>query len=667
MQLPKSTTLHSRLVASALVLWICFESHTLICAAEIPIPKHVQNSELAQSIPLALSDTLLKGGGASNLEERSDGVYAPDFAYFDRSVIGRQQEEVKQLTADKKEDAQATERTTKYFRFKADQSSGNGARAVPAGAYGPENRSQGKTDGESSISEEGAEEDGSEDGLEKRQSEQQIWISANTCRQPTPNVTIISGSPPQLTLYVSTSANNQKPGPDTPDTTAVPFASGFANVTLQTNSEIYIGVSAPSLPKGWDGSWSYEIAASVQGQYHNYANNSTFIFMVDTDSDSTLFITNNFTSSNSPEEVEKWRNHNPFSMYAFPTANWSDMTGLEASYCGLKQQFDSLDVKVSSSISTIFGNGIPVSQFHVQGLESNTNYTGFLAVAGNDTAFMDLPNIGLVRAGGEVFQRFEWKTKSGMLPIFLRTNTSRPNANNSPDDSCQVIFGLDFCSEVAYAVPSSGEFKNNETGLKSLYDDKAASYYQNFSKSLAQVACDTASTAQYSLARTCDDCRHDYKSWLCSVLIPRCESWNNTSPWLQERNINAPFADGTYPHPDNVTLEFNNTRRDRFAYSKSRNPIIDEVIKPGPYKELLPCDDLCFDLVRSCPAQLGFTCPNSPAKELTYGTRSPDSLTCNFPGAVVDLNPSKGEAALVTARMGMLVLVVVFAVAWDWI
>jgi calcium channel MID1 len=230
-----------------------------------------------------------------------------------------------------------------------------------------------------------------------------------------------------------------------------------------------------------------------------------------------------------------------------------------------------------------------------------------------------------------------------------------------------VIFDLKFCSEVAYAVPSSLEFKLNDTGLKSLYDNKAEAYYQNFSRSLDQVACDTASTAQYSLARTCNDCRRDYRSWLCSVLIPRCEAWNATSPWLQERNINAPFADGTYPHADNLTLEFNTTYRDRFAYSKSRNPMIDEIIKPGPYKELLPCEDLCFDLVRSCPAQLGFACPNSPAKELSYGTRDTRNLTCNFPGAVVDLSPLKAGAASLTVTAGMLMLVTIFVVLWDWI
>lgn len=216
-------------------------------------------------------------------------------------------------------------------------------------------------------------------------------------------------------------------------------------------------------------------------------------------------------------------------------------------------------------------------------------------------------------------------------------------------------------------MPSSPQFKLNDTGLRLLYDKQAETLYQNFSNSLDQIACDTASTAQYSLARTCNDCRRDYKSWLCSVLIPRCEDWTATDPWLQERNINTPFADGTFPHGNNQTKEFNTTIRERFAYNRSRNPMIDQSIKPGPYKELLPCDDLCFDLVRSCPAKLGFACPNSPAKELSYGTRNPDSLKCNFPGAVVDLSPFKAGARALMVELGLLVLLVTFAIVWGWI
>lgn len=213
-------------------------------------------------------------------------------------------------------------------------------------------------------------------------------------------------------------------------------------------------------------------------------------------------------------------------------------------------------------------------------------------------------------------------------------------------------------------MPSSPVFTNDTNRLKALYDEQAENYYTNFTRSLAQVACDTTSEAQYSLARTCKDCERDYKNWLCSVLIPRCEGWSATDDFLQERNINEMLPDGSKTHNDNMTDAFREEKRDRFAYSGSRNPMIDKDIRPGPYKEMLPCEDLCFDIVRSCPAQLGFSCPNSPARELTYGNRDrgSDTLTCSFPGAVVKLNV-QGAAGLLSPRVRYVIVTTTLAMA----
>jgi calcium channel MID1 len=242
------------------------------------------------------------------------------------------------------------------------------------------------------------------------------------------------------------------------------------------------------------------------------------------------------------------------------------------------------------------------------------------------------------------------------------------SANNCTDASCQVLFDLEFCDSVAYAVPSSPQFTSDTDRLKALYDEQAENYYTNFTRSLAQVACDTTSEAQYSLARTCKDCERDYKDWLCSVLIPRCEDWTATDDFLQERNINVQLPDGNMTHSNNVSEAFKDEKRNRFAYNRSRNPMIDKDIRPGPYKEMLPCEDLCFDIVRSCPAQLGFSCPNSPARELTYGKRDPtgQQLTCSFPGAVVKLNV-QGAAGVPGPRLGYAIVATMLVVALGWI
>jgi calcium channel MID1 len=72
------------------------------------------------------------------------------------------------------------------------------------------------------------------------------------------------------------------------------------------------------------------------------------------------------------------------------------------------------------------------------------------------------------------------------------------------------------------------------------------------------------------------------------------------------------------------------------AFNSSRNSFIDEVIAPGPYKEILPCADLCYGVVQGCPAALGFGCPLAKQRgfNLSYGLRDPDgdAVTCNYPG-----------------------------------
>lgn len=106
-----------------------------------------------------------------------------------------------------------------------------------------------------------------------------------------------------------------------------------------------------------------------------------------------------------------------------------------------------------------------------------------------------------------------------------------------------------------------------------------------------------------------------------------------------------------------------------FASNSSRNPaVIDEMIRPGPYKEVLPCEDLCYSLVQSCPAALGFGCPY-PGRglEADYGARSEDTsnLTCSYLGAVYYLNDAGrvgGTVSTAFAVAGLVSLVLLIGV-----
>ena len=117
------------------------------------------------------------------------------------------------------------------------------------------------------------------------------------------------------------------------------------------------------------------------------------------------------------------------------------------------------------------------------------------------------------------------------------------------------------------------------------------------------------------------------------MTIPRCEDFSNAAPYLQPRAVSQPFPDGTVLDAQALAgAGVPNTT----AYNSSRNPLIDQFVQPGPYKELLPCDDLCYKLVQSCPAALGFGCPlpGQIGFDGNYAKHEPSGeLTCNFPGS----------------------------------
>lgn len=164
-----------------------------------------------------------------------------------------------------------------------------------------------------------------------------------------------------------------------------------------------------------------------------------------------------------------------------------------------------------------------------------------------------------------------------------------------------------------------------------MYDGWASDMYTNFSKSLQQIPCNTSSSAQYSLTRNCTDCASAYKQWLCAVTIPRCQDFSSTASYLQPRNVAQNFPNNT----SGSGSLFSADNRTKVYMNSSRNPLIDSDIAPGPYKEVLPCKDLCYHLVQNCPARLQFVCPlEGYGLNYTYGSPQvegigPGEITCN--------------------------------------
>src|SRR5271156_4437513 len=387
--------------------------------------------------------------------------------------------------------------------------------------------------------------------LRKRQDEKQVYITANTCLQPTASLKggnsgdIIPG---QLKMYVSTNASNTNPGPSVsdPQQQVIEFSGGYALAILNASNDVYVGISALDIT-GFTGSWNYEIAASVDAPYHSTNETWSNLFFVDSDNHAALLITNDTTQANSSSPVyQEWMSMKPpYGVFAH-NMNDSSILGVQSSYCGLLKlahivaNVDTQNQNVAGMTNRGLG-GKPKEQFYINNLTATSKYWGFLAMSHNSTP-------GVIGGGGKVWMAMNFTTKTGKPVTFPAHVWLKQSSHTIAESNCALMYNLSFCSEVAYAVPSNPDKFSPTTGLPDLaatYDQNAATLYQAFNYSLQQIPCNTTSSAQYSLARNCDDCASAYKQWLCAVTIPRCDDFSSTAPWLMPRNTAQNFVNGS--------------------------------------------------------------------------------------------------------------------------
>ena len=209
-------------------------------------------------------------------------------------------------------------------------------------------------------------------------------------------------------------------------------------------------------------------------------------------------------------------------------------------------------------------------------------------------------------------------------------------------------------------MPGNDDMNNTE--LVRLYDDYARDMYENFKKVLAQIPCEAPPDQRYSLARGCADCERAYKRWLCTVTIPRCEDIFSPNQYGVIRNIGKEFPNGTKLPPE-MRLGY----EDNPYFNSARNLELDDKIKPGPYKEVLPCDDICYEVVQSCPAAMEFACPRPgwTAFNISYAERDPpgrQEVRCSFPGqSRTRKSTAPGMASPLTLLLGFTPLAALLA------
>ncbi|PYI22147.1 putative cora family metal ion transporter [Aspergillus violaceofuscus CBS 115571] len=442
-----------------------------------------------------------------------------------------------------------------------------------------------------------------------------IYLSLTACSKPSLNksedATGSSSTVPQLQVFVSLSDTLEKPGPDKDSAEQQVFAAeeGYMGTTLEADGNMYIGVTSPNDTQ-YSGSYTYQIAVSTDAFFHDVNTEDQLLYLVDSDTKAALFTTKNLTDTDiDAQDISIWMNKTPpYTMFA-NNLNSTAVSGLERSFCALDRLAQIGMKDVESSMTARGDKFRPKEQLYATGLNKSSTYIGILARYGNSTSAGN----GIIGGGGKVWKPMNFTTKT--------------------EDNCALVYDLSFCSEVAYAVPSN--LSAQTSTLRTFYDDNAASLYQNFNYSLQQVQCNASSETMFSLAVSCDSCAEAYKQWLCAVTIPRCQDFSSTDSFLQVRNAGQAFLNGT-----SIT---NSSLLTNPATNQSRNPLIDTDIKPGPYKEILPCQDVCHSLVRNCPSALGFSCPVGQWLNSSYGVRdSNGDITCSYLGAAYYLNMAAG-------------------------
>lgn len=261
----------------------------------------------------------------------------------------------------------------------------------------------------------------------KRQSQKTVYISINTCTQPTWNgMGEQPSSPQQLTLLVSSSSSQVGASNGPSDQIEVRLEEGFATANVTASGNVYVAVRAPGLASGWTGSWTYSVAASIDDYY--YAANSGLppLYLVDTDTESALLVTDNVTQADpDSEDFKQWMDLSPppFTIFAQNNMTRTKLAGMRYSYCGLStaadlqanpQTADEENAPVQMQMITRGLGNKPKQQFYVRGLNGSSSYQAILAMAGNSTA----TGAGVVGGGGRVWTATNFTTKSGMPVLF---------------------------------------------------------------------------------------------------------------------------------------------------------------------------------------------------------------------------------------------------------
>lgn len=256
-----------------------------------------------------------------------------------------------------------------------------------------------------------------------------LYLSANTCLQPH-SASNPTSEPPQLRIYVSTSSKD-----GCPDVTKPPagvqskgFVEGAVMYGLNATDDVYVTIAAPNVTKDFQGIYNFEIAASVDDYYYQYNDADGQLLWMDSDATSALLQTAPLTSN--VNQILSIMGAGPqYEMYV-QGEKAPILNGLMRSACGLNnaaqiasKRLDNGQMNnnelVRSKLYDKGPGGWPRQQFYFEGLNSSSSYSGILLIPGNKTASSKRQSSGVVGGGGTVFPPTSFDTSRGMLSLPL--------------------------------------------------------------------------------------------------------------------------------------------------------------------------------------------------------------------------------------------------------
>lgn len=260
-------------------------------------------------------------------------------------------------------------------------------------------------------------------------SQRTLYLSANACLQPQ-SASSPAAVPPQLRIYVSTSSKDGCPDVTKPPTgvQSKGFEQGAIMYGLNATDDVYVTIAAPNVTKDFQGIYNFEIAASIDDYYHQYNDADGQLLWMDSDATSALLQTAPLTSN--VQQISSIMEAGPqYEMYV--QGNKAPiLNGLMRSACGLNnaaqiasKRLDNGQMNnnelIRSKLYDKGPGGWPRQQFYFEGLNSSSSYSGILLIPGNKTAGSKRQSSGVVGGGGTVFPPTSFDTSAGMLSLSL--------------------------------------------------------------------------------------------------------------------------------------------------------------------------------------------------------------------------------------------------------